>query len=186
MIIYIRIFKDKTNNDLYDKSSQIFYKFISKEYNSLNINKNITFIKNIIKDTVISYPVESVGCDVDLIIFSKLLEFYFLEQYNKDLNDIKLSQETFNVSDYIIKNLFLFEEIYDFTIEKYKSYKEKIYWNFGEICQMIYINYPKMFKKTILRHLLNRPNNQSLTYNLIQYYNSNKDYRKTKILYRVK
>jgi hypothetical protein len=147
-------------------------------------NKNLLFIRKIFKEsssTNISY--NTLKCDI--IVFIKLLELYFFEKYNKSLDNIKDTLDKVNVADFINSNLFLFEEVYDKVGITYKNFKEKIYWNFGEIVNTAYQGFPKMVKKTIYRHLNLLPLQESLLYNIIQYYYSIRNFRKCKILIRV-
>lgn len=181
MIIYVRLIKP--SNGSVTSYNDIFTNILQAQ--NVTPNKIKTLVRKMFTETGIMLDKES-RIDCELVILSKLTEYFFIEGYNKNLNDIKLSSEKMNKSDFINQNLFLYEDVYDNMMISYSSFKEKFYWNFGEIIQVVYQKYPKMFKKTIMRHLLNQPNNQSLKYQLIQYYYSNKEYRKTKILIKVK
>lgn len=120
-----------------------------------------------------------------MVILLKLMENYFYVRYNKELATLKTGIEKLNYSDFIVKNLFLFENVYDQVRTTYTNFKAKVYWNFGEICNVIYDNLPKIKKKTIFNHLKYQPNNECLIYHIVQYYYSNKDLRKSKILIKV-
>lgn len=180
LIIYVQILNQTHNQYVH----QVFVSFVNRNNKGVSLNRSSNFILKILTETGYVLSDDS-PLEYDIIILLKLLEFYFLEQYNKNLDDIKSAQEKSNVSDFITQNLFLFEEVYDMVRISYTSFKEKFYWNFGEIAQVAYIRYPKMLKKTIMRHLLNNPNNKSLIYYLVQYYYSNKEFRKSKILIKV-
>lgn len=164
-------------------TNSIFFRYISSDSSSDLNNKNLNFLKQILANKNIIYrPDTQIDCDMILLI--KVLEYYLLLKYNKDIAHIIKSNDKMNVSDFIIKNLFLYESIYDETSSVYEKFKEKLNWNFCEILQGVYNLYPKIVKRTIFRHLNYLPLDQSFTYNLIQYYYKNKDFRKTKILIR--
>jgi hypothetical protein len=174
LIIYLRVIRFVSENSLELLNKYIFSK---------NHSKNISFLRKIYKqiDTNNNHSIY-----LEIIPLIKLLEFYFFEQYNKNLEQISQTLNRLNISDYINANLFLFESVYDIVQVSYKSFKEKVYWNFGEIINTAYHNYPKMIKKTLYRHINYLPLQESLLYNIIQYYYSNKEFRKCKILIRVK
>jgi tetratricopeptide (TPR) repeat protein len=153
--------------------------------NSTKLNTpNIIFIRKILSNTnkkiTETSPIEN-----ELILFIKLLEFYFLQKYNKDLQTISATLRKINIGDFLVGNLFLFENVYDDVKSTYSKFKEKVYWNFGEIISSVFTPlFPKMLKKTLLRHIQYMPQDDCLTYHLIQYYYTNKDFRKSKILIR--
>lgn len=193
-----------------NSNSQIFVR--QKEKNN---NENLNFLKNIVKDLTIdlsllfterlstSVNVEDINLlnhsnitthrnlpenyqlDYELLLLSKLLEFYMLEKYTKNLNDISDTISKVNTSDFIMGNLFINEDIYDLINISYKNIKEKYFWNFSEIIYFIYNKHPKILKHTILRHLKYCPSQESLLNQLVQYYYDNKDYKKCKSLIRV-
>jgi hypothetical protein len=184
--------------------------------NEKNYNNNLNFSKNIVKDLNIDLSTlfldrfsssvnidninllnhssitthrnipENYQLDYELLLLSKLLEFYMIEKYNKNLNDISDTLSKVNTSDFIISNLFVNEEIYDVINISYKNIKEKYFWNFSEIIYFIYNKHPRFLKYTILRHLKYCPSQESLLNQLVQYYYDNRDYKKCKSLIRVK
>jgi len=183
--------------------------------NEESSNNNLNFLKNIVKELNIDlYPLfserisnsvniedinllnhssmtidkntpESYQLDYELLLLSKLLEFYMIEKNNNNLNNIADSLSRVNTSDFIIGNLFINEEIYDIIDVSYRNFKEKYYWNFSEIIYFIYNRHPRVLKYTILRHLKYCPSQESLLNQLVQYYYENKDYKKCKSLIRV-
>jgi hypothetical protein len=170
LVIYLKVIKLHTSRVL-----DIFNKYIVN-----NRNKNASFISKLKE-----FVPESDSINIEIVMFIKLLEYYFFEQYNKDIEDINKSIDCMNVADFINANLFLFESVYDIVEVSYKSFKEKVYWNFGEIVNLAFSNYPKMIKKTLYRHLNYLPSQNSLLYYLILYYYSNKEFRRCKLLIRV-
>jgi hypothetical protein len=123
--------------------------------------------------------------NTEVILMIKLIEYYFLQQYNKDLTHISKSLDNMNVADFINNNLFLYDTVYDLIKISYKSFKEKVYWNFCEVLNSTFSTNTKVIKKIILFHLSYLPQQESLLYNIIQYYYNNRDYRKAKVLIRV-
>lgn len=160
---------------------------IFTDRNSVIVNDEINLL-NLSNNNSNTYRggTDNVQLDYELLLLSKLLEFYLIEKYNKNINDIKNTLTMVNISDFIIQNLFLNEEIYDIINFSYKNFKEKFFWNFSEIIYFIYIKHPRLLKYTILRHLKYSPSQESLLNQLVQYYYENKDYKKTKLLIRVK
>jgi len=184
------------------------------EKGSKNLNKNFTFLKTIVTDLNIdlysllserlsnSVNIDDVNLinhsaitshknlpenyqlDYELLLLSKILEFYMIEKHNKNDN-ISDSIIKVNTSDFIIGNLFINEDIYDLVNVSYKNIKEKYFWNFSEIIYFIYNKHPRVLKYTILRHLRYCPSQESLLNQLVQYYYENKDYKKSKSLIRV-
>jgi hypothetical protein len=114
------------------------------------------------------------------------MENFVLVKNKKQLNEISRSLIKINLSDFIMCNLIINEEIYDSMNESYENLKEKFYWNFSEILYFVNINHPRIHKYTILRHLKYSPSQESLLNQLIQNYYEKKDYKKCKILIRVK
>lgn len=174
LILYIQFLKPANTF-----SDELFVKYI-KNCNS-GSTKSTLFIQNILQKTKVIIAEDSL-IENDMIILIKLIEFYLFEKYNKNLKEITQNVKKINVSDFVTQNLFFFENVYDNTQVIYANFKEKIYWNLGEIIQIVYQNFPKMIKKTILRHLQHIPQQDSLIFHIIKYYYSNKDYRKSKIL----
>jgi hypothetical protein len=146
-----------------------------------NGNKNISFVKKIVVDK----NLQNICNQSETILLIKLLEYFFLQQYNKDLNQISNPLERMNVADFINNNLFLYDSVYDLINKSYQSFKDKVYWNFCEILNSTFSIYQKVIKKIILFHLNYRPQQESLLYNIIQYYYNNREYRKAKMLIRV-
>ena len=96
-------------------------------------------------------------------------------------NNIKL----INVDDFILNDFFLYPSAYDTIKKTNKNLKEKIYWNLGEICNYLInkkLKFPRIFKGTILLHLINVPDDKALLNNLIQYYYDNKKINKAIVL----
>lgn len=197
-------------NVIYNNNSKVFAGHKEKNY-----NRNMSFLKNIVKDLNIdltnlfsdrfsnSVNIEDINLlnhssvtthrnipenyqlDYELLLLSKLLEFYMIEKYNKNLDKISETLTKVNITDFIISNLFVNEEIYDVINTSYKNIKEKYFWNFSEIIYFIYNKHPRILKYTILRHLKYCPSQESLLNQLVQYYYDNKDYKKCKSLIRV-
>lgn len=151
--------------------------------NSTKLNTtNIIFIRKILKSTNKKIT-ETCPLENELILLIKLVELYFLQKYNKDLLTISSTIKKINIGDFLVGNLFLYENVYDDVKSTYSKFKDKVYWNFGEIISSVFTPlFPKMLKKTLLRHVQYRPHDDCLTYHLIQYYYTNKDFRKSKIL----
>jgi hypothetical protein len=147
----------------------------------LNGNRNLSFVKKIISES----QIQNINIGSETIIMIKLLEYYFLQRYNKDLTQISKTLHNMNVADFINNNLFLYDTVYDLIEISYKSFKEKVYWNFCEILNSTFSTNPKIIKKRIIFHLNYLPQQESLLYNIIQYYYNNRDYRKAKVLIRV-
>jgi hypothetical protein len=171
-ILSLLIIISKFNNT--DEFKLVYNKANSKD---TILTKNLLFVKKIFdqsKKTAFSYNSKATT-------YIKLLEFYLFQKYNKSI----IEATEFTVNDFIVANLFLYEKVYDTLKISYNNFKGKIYWNFGEIVSSVYNPiFPKMFKKTLLRHIQYSPQNESLIYYLIQYYYINKSYRKCKILIR--
>jgi hypothetical protein len=176
LIIYIKYI-----NPRYKKSLEVFRSYLSEKSIEL-IAINIPILQNLLK--TLKNPLnESSSILNENIILIKLLEYYLMANNNKDISQISESTNKINIMDFIMKNLFLYENVYDIISKSYTNFQEKLYWNFGEIVCSVYTPiFPAVVKKTILRHIEYLPNNESLIYHLIQYYYSCKDYRKAKIL----
>ena len=120
----------------------------------------------------------------EIIIFLNLIEcinHYLFKKYRKTLNNCENSLKLINIDDFILSDFFLFPSAYDIIKKTNKNLKEKIYWNLGEICNYLInkkLRYPKIFKGTILLHLINVPDERALLHNLIQYYYDNKKFNK--------
>jgi hypothetical protein len=133
-----------------------------------------------------SFKNENHQVDYELLLLSKLLEYYAIEKYKKNLGDISETINRTNLSDFIMQNLFLNEDIFDLMNQSYKNLKQKFFWNFSEIIFFIYSKHPRILKYTIYRHLKYSPSQECLLNQLIQYYYDNRDYKKSKNLIRVK
>ena len=124
----------------------------------------------------------------EIIIILNLLDclnYYLFKKYRKGYNDCENSLKLVNIDDFILTDFFIFPSAYDIINKTNKNLKEKIYWNFGEICNYIInkkLRYPKIFKGTILLHLINIPDEKALLHNLIQYYYENKKFYKAIVL----
>ena len=120
----------------------------------------------------------------ETIIFLNLIEcinYYLFKKYTKTLNNCENSIKLINIDDFILSDYFIFPSAYDIIKKTTKNLKEKIYWNLGEICNYLInkkLRYPKIFKGTILLHLINVPDEKALLHNLIQYYYDNKKFNK--------
>jgi len=153
-----------------------------KYVNSSIQSKNIFYVKNLLIQTGTELNSNTM-IEIDIILLLKLLETYLFRIYMKDMNHIIKTIKILNVGDFIIRNLFLYAEVYDHTRSSIKNFKEKVNWNFCEISASIYNPlFPKFFKKTIYRHLNYIPNDDSFLYNVVQYYYNNKDYQKANLL----
>ncbi len=193
---------NKNNNNLINENEKNYnsnFKFIKDIIKELNIDLSTLFtdrvsLSNNIEEinllTHVSFasqrnPLEKPQLDYELLLLSKLLEFYMIEKCNKDLIDTSDSLNKINLADYIINNLFVNEDIYDLVNLAYINIKEKYFWNFSEIIYFIYCLHPKLLKYTILRHLKYLPSQESLLNQLVQYYYENKDFKNCKALIRV-
>ena len=120
----------------------------------------------------------------ETIIFLNLIEclnYYLFKKYGKTLDNCENKIKLINIDDFILSDFFIFPSAYDIIKKTSKNLKEKIYWNLGEICNYIInkkLRYPKIFKGTILLHLINVPDEKALLHNLIQYYYENKKFNK--------
>ena len=124
----------------------------------------------------------------EMIIFFNLIDclnYYLNKKHKKGLTNCENRINLINIDDFILTDFFLFPSAYDIIIKTNNNLKEKIYWNFGEICNYLInrkLRYPKIFKGTILLHLINVPDEKSLLHNLIQYYYENKKFNKAIVL----
>jgi len=175
------------------------FKFLKELIKDLNIDLSILFTERVsnssnIEDinalnrsclTIHKNLPDNPLLDYEILFLSKILEFYMMEKYNKDLNGISETLNKIEISDMIIDNLFVNEDIYDLINHSYKKIKEKYFWNFSEIIYSIYMKHPRILKYTILRHLKYCPSQESLLNQLVQYYYENKDFKKCKSIIRV-
>ena len=124
----------------------------------------------------------------DLIIFLNLLDslnFYLMKKYKKGMENCQNNIQLINVDDFILSNFFLYPSAYDTMKKSTKNFKEKIYWNLGEIYNYLInkkLKYPRIFKGAILLHLINVPDDKALLNNLIHYYFDNKKINKAMVL----
>ena len=131
---------------------------------------------------------ESFNTDNEIIILLNLIDslnFFLLKKYKKGMNDCQNNIKLINVDDFILSDLFLYPSAYDNIKKTTKNLKEKIYWNLGEICNYLInkrLKYPRIFKGTILFHLINVPDEKALLNNLIHYYYDNKKINKAIVL----
>ena len=159
----------------------------SSKINLINIFNSFNFI-NISEETKGKISKNEMISNNETIIFLNLiacLNFYLNKKYMKGLNNCKESIKLINIDDFILSDFFIFPSAYDIINKTNKNLKEKIYWNYGEICNYIInkrLKYPKIFKGSILLHLINVPDEKALLHNLIQYYYENKKFEKAIVL----
>ena len=131
---------------------------------------------------------ENFNTNNEIIILLNLIEslnFYLLKKYQKGMNDCENNIKLINIDDFILSDYFLYPSAYDTIKKTNKNLKEKIYWNLGEICNYLInkrLKYPRIFKGSILLHLINVPDEKSLLNNLIHYYYDNKKINKAIVL----
>ena len=131
---------------------------------------------------------ENFNTNNEIIILLNLIDslnFYLLKKYQKGMNDCENNIKLINVDDFILSDFFLYPSAYDTIKKTNKNLKEKIYWNLGEICNYLInkrLKYPRIFKGSILLHLINVPDEKSLLNNLIHYYYDNKKINKAIVL----
>ena len=131
---------------------------------------------------------ENFNTNNEIIILLNLIDslnFYLLKKYQKGMNNCEFNIKLINVDDFILSDFFLYPSAYDTIKKTNKNLKEKIYWNLGEICNYLInkrLKYPRIFKGSILLHLINVPDEKSLLNNLIHYYYDNKKINKAIVL----
>ena len=131
---------------------------------------------------------ENFNTNNEIIILLNLIDslnFYLLKKYQKGMNYCENNIKLINVDDFILSDFFLYPSAYDTIKKTNKNLKEKIYWNLGEICNYLInkrLKYPRIFKGSILLHLINVPDEKSLLNNLIHYYYDNKKINKAIVL----
>ena len=131
---------------------------------------------------------ENFNTNNEIIILLNLIEslnFYLLKKYQKGMDNCQNNIKLINVDDFILSDLFLYPSAYDTIKKTNKNLKEKIYWNLGEICNYLInkrLKYPRIFKGSILLHLINVPDEKALLSNLIHYYYDNKKINKAIVL----
>ena len=160
----------------------IIIKFGKEEISVItNIFSKIT-LKN---STLQSNEINLSNIDELYILIIKNIDSILMKKYNKDINSTHTSISNTNVDDFIISDMFIYTNSYDILKKSIKNFKEKLYWNFTEMCNIVLnkkLQFPKIFKMILMRHLTYVPDNKSLIYNLIQYYYKNQNFRKAKIL----
>ena len=159
----------------------------STKINLINIFNNFNFI-NISEETKGKINKNEMISNNETIIFLNLIDclnFYLNKKYMKGITNCQNSIKLINIDDFILSDFFVFPSAYDIINKTNKNLKEKIYWNYGEICNYIInkkLKYPKIFKGSILLHLINVPDEKALLHNLIQYYYENKKFEKAIVL----
>ena len=131
---------------------------------------------------------ENFNTQNEIMIYLNLinsLNFYLMKKYQKGMDNCQNNIKLINVDDFILNDFFLYPSAYDTIKKTNKNLKEKIYWNLGEICNYLInkkLKFPRIFKGTILLHLINVPDDKALLNNLIQYYYDNKKINKAIVL----
>ena len=131
---------------------------------------------------------ENFNAQNEIMIYLNLinsLNFYLMKKYQKGMDNCQNNIKLINVDDFILNDFFLYPSAYDTIKKTNKNLKEKIYWNLGEICNYLInkkLKFPRIFKGTILLHLINVPDDKALLNNLIQYYYDNKKINKAIVL----
>ena len=159
----------------------------SSKINLINIFNSFSFI-NISEEAKGKITKNEMSSNNETIIFLNLIDclnFYLNKKYMKGINNCQNSIKLINIDDFILSDFFIFPSAYDIINRTNKNLKEKIYWNYGEICNYIInkkLKYPKIFKGSILLHLINVPDEKALLHNLIQYYYENRKFEKAIVL----
>ena len=159
----------------------------SSKVNLLNIFNNIK-CNNISEETKGKIIREDFINNNETIIYLSLIDclnFYLNKKYLKNINNCENKIKLINTDDFILSDFFIFPSAYDIINKTNKNFKEKIYWNFGEICNFLInkkLKYPKIFKGIILLHLIYVPDEKAFLHNLIQYYYENKKFDKAIVL----
>ena len=151
-----------------------------EEYGIIKVFSKINVEKPNIESNFSDFTLEQI-----YILVIKKIDDYLMKKYSKDMNSTIISINNINLDDFLISDMFLYTVSYDILKKSIKNFKEKLYWNFTEMCNIIFnkkLGFPKIFKMILMRHLIHIPDNKSLMYNLIQYYYKNQNFRKTKIL----
>ena len=159
----------------------------SSKVNLVNLFNNIN-CSNITDETKGRISKEDFRNNNETIIYLSLIDclnYYLYKKYMKNINNCENRIKLINIDDFILTDFFIFPSAYDIINKTNKNFKEKIYWNFGEICNFLInkkLKYPKIFKGTILLHLIYIPDEKALLHNLIQYYYENKKFEKAIVL----
>lgn len=166
----IIINKNENNNSLI----QIIRQFLSSSTIKNELYQKIqTFLHDLSDPTIIE------------ILLIKSIEIVLEKKYNKDFSKITGSISFLNIDDFIMNDIFIYPNVYDKIKNSITNFKQKFYWNLCELTNLIYgkkLASQKLFKFFLLNQIKYLPDCKSLVYNLIQYYYSNRNYRKTKIL----
>ena len=145
------------------------------------LNTNQMFIYDYLNEVKYNFD-EFNQPNVDSIILLKLLDYNYFLKYNKSVEMKYGKRRYLNSSDFIMKGLFFFEKSYDFMNTTSKNFNNRSMWNLCESIKLVYESFPKIIKGNLLKHLKFIPNDDSLLYNLVQYYYTNKNKRNCKIL----
>ena len=151
-------------------------KFIIENFNKISLN---------FKEQIFSQNFDNLDEIKIILIIIKAIDFYLMKKFEKKIDNIKTKLNFLNFDDYILLNAFLYDNSLDYIKYHIKNFKEKFYWNFTEILNLVFIkkfSFPKFFKKILYRYLIHIPDNKSLLYNLMNYFYNNKNFKKTKIL----
>ena len=159
----------------------------SSKVNLLNIFNNIN-CSNISEETkgkIIRGDFINNNETITYLSFIDCLNFYLSKKYLKNINNCENKIKLINTDDFILSDFFIFPSAYDIINKTNKNFKEKIYWNFGEICNFLInkkLKYSKIFKGIILLHLIYVPDEKAFLHNLIQYYYENKKFDKAIVI----
>ena len=151
-----------------------------EEYGIIKVFSKINVEKPNIESNFSDFTLDQI-----YILVIKKIDELLMKKYSKNMSSTTLSISNINLDDFLISDMFLYTVSYDILKKSIKNFKEKLYWNFTEMCNIIFnkkLGFPKIFKMILMRHLIHIPDNKSLMYNLIQYYYKNQNFRKTKIL----
>ena len=81
--------------------------------------------------------------------------------------------------------MFMYTSAYDKVTSTIKNFKQKLFWNHSEMCRNLCLKKyetQKIFKQSLLNQIQYVPDSKALLFYLEQYYYSNHNYRKTKML----
>ena len=150
--------------------------FIIENFNKISLN---------FKEQIFSQNFDNLNEIKIILIIIKAIDFYLMKKFEKKIDNIKTKLNFLNFDDYILLNAFLYDNSLDYIKYHIQNFKEKFYWNFTEILNLIFtkkFSFPKFFKKILYRYLIHIPDNKSLLFNLMNYFYNNKNFKKTKIL----
>ena len=123
--------------------------------------------------------------DVIQVLLLGSLNKVLYQKYNKNFKEITDSLRYINIDDFLICDMFMYTSVYDKVTSTIKNFKQKLFWNYSEICRNLYLKKyeaPKIFKQSLLNQIQYVPDSKALLFYLAQYYYSNHNYRKTKML----